>query len=190
MLKKYRGYVKIKGKNEKRGALVMKNEIEIEKKFVIKMPDIHFLRGLPEYSESDIIQVYLKSPKGVTRRIRKRTFGKISVYTKTEKRRIDGMSAVEREEEIDSALFDELMNEKRENSHPVIKRRITFSFRDRLFEVDVYPEWEKSCIMEVELPSRDVTVEMPPFIELVRDVTGDGAYSNSAMSNSFPKEIV
>ncbi len=168
----------------------MKDNVEIEKKFVIRMPDFNLLRTLPEYSESEIVQVYLQSPGGVTRRIRKRTFGNVSAYTKTEKIRIDGMSAVEREEEITPARFNELMNEKRENSRPVIKRRITFSFGERLFEVDVYPEWKRSCIMEVELPSRDTVFEMPPFIELVRDVTGDGAYSNSAMSALFPKELI
>lgn len=168
----------------------MKDNIEIEKKYVIKIPDFETLKALSGYSESEIIQVYLKSKRGITRRIRKRTANGISVYTKTEKIRIDGMSSIEREEEITQTSFDDLMNEKRENSCPVIKRRITFLFGERLFEIDVYPEWKRSCIMEVELPSRDVEVEVPPFIELVRDVTGDGTYSNSAMSNSFPKELI
>lgn len=164
--------------------------VEIEKKYIIKMPELEALKEREGYSESEIVQIYLPSPDGVTRRIRKRTAGGNSVYTKTEKKRIDAMSAFESESEIDAAQFDRLALVPRDGTRPILKKRITFLFGGRLFELDVYPEWERSCILEVELPTRDVTVEFPPFLELVLDVTGDKKYSNAAMSRAFPKELI
>ena len=43
--------------------------------------------------------------------------------------------------------------------------------------------------METELESREEEVEFPSFIEILREVTGDKAYSNAAMSRTFPAEI-
>ncbi|MBR5144843.1 MAG: hypothetical protein IKW53_07320, partial [Clostridia bacterium] len=50
-----------------------------------------------------------------------------------------------------------------------------------------------------ESPSTPVTymatreeeqVEIPEFISIIKDVTGDKKYSNAAMSRSFPEEII
>ena len=168
----------------------MKSGIEIERKYVIKIPKLDFLRTLDGYTESDIVQVYLPSVGQNTSRIRKRTADGVSVYTKTEKRRIDEMSALETESEIDAAHFAELMKNPRRGSAPIIKKRVTFIYDSGLFEVDIYPNWQRSCIMEIELSDKDASFSFPPFIELVREVTGEKAYSNSSMSMSFPKELI
>ena len=42
--------------------------------------------------------------------------------------------------------------------------------------------------MEIELEKREESVEIPDFIEIIRDVTGDKAYSNAAMARAFPTE--
>ena len=168
----------------------MKSGVEIERKYVIKMPKLDFLRTLDGYTESDIVQVYLPSVGKSTSRIRKRVTDGVCVYTKTEKRRIDEMSALETESEIDAHSFEELARYPRAGSAPIIKKRLTFVFDGRLFEVDIYPNWQKSCIMEIELPDRETVFELPPFIEVVADVTGERAYSNASMSLSFPKELI
>lgn len=154
------------------------------------MPDADILKGMEGYSESEIVQIYLRSAPSVTRRIRKRKYAGKVTYTETEKRRVDAMSSLEREEEISAERFDALALERREGSEPVIKRRITFSFEGQLFEVDIYPQWHRSCIMELELPSRETEIRWPPFITLVADVTGKKEYSNSSMSARFPDELV
>ena len=60
----------------------------------------------------------------------------------------------------------------------------------QLFEIDVYPAWKNTAIMETELDDREREVEIPTFIEIIREVTGYKAYSNASMSKSFPKEDV
>ena len=74
--------------------------VEIERKFVIAMPDISFISTLDGYSFSDIEQTYLCSDEGVTRRVRARKYQGRTVYTETKKMRIDKMSAHEDEREI------------------------------------------------------------------------------------------
>ena len=98
------------------------------------------------------------------------------------------MSAKECEREITAAEFASLATKILDSTHPVSKVRHTFLYRGALFEVDVYPEWKHTAIMETELDSRDTTVEMPDFIEIVKEVTGDKSYSNRAMSQHFPEE--
>ena len=163
-------------------------QVEIERKFIIKIPDISAMREFSDYTESKIMQIYLKSPIAVTHRIRSREFCGKTVYTETKKIRIDKMSAVEDEHEISKTDFDRLSLEIQEGTLPINKTRHTFSYRGKVFEIDVYPKWQKTCIMETELNSRDEKVDFPPFIEIVSEVTGNRAYSNASMAKKFPDE--
>jgi CYTH domain-containing protein len=168
----------------------LKSGLEIERRFVIKKPDESLLCKLEGYSESLIEQIYLDAPKGRTHRIRSRSVGGVIAYTETEKIRVDAISAIENEREIDAATFAELSKKQRKDSRRIIKRRLTFSFDDHLFEVDIYPQWQRSAVMEVELPTKSTPVSLPPFIELIKEVTGEKRYSNSSMASAFPEELI
>ena len=162
--------------------------VEIERKFIIEAPTAQELTELPGHTESKIRQIYLDSEIGETRRIRRREYPDRTVYYETKKIRIDGMSAKEIEREICEEEFFELERCIKRGTVPVNKVRHTFPYCGHIFEIDVYPEWQRSCIMEVELKSRLETVEFPPFIKIIREVTGAKAYSNAQMSKSFPSE--
>jgi CYTH domain-containing protein len=162
--------------------------LEIERKFIIEAPLEKELSRLPGHTESRIKQIYLDSNAGETRRIRRREYPDHTVYYETKKIRIDGMSATEIEREIGADEFAELENQIKSGTSPVNKIRHTFPYEGHTFEIDVYPEWRRSCIMEVELKSRAEDVKFPPFIKILREVTGDSAYSNAQMSKRFPGE--
>ena len=148
------------------------------------------MRECGAYTSSEIVQIYLDSEAGVTRRVRSRAYpdGRVQ-YFETEKRRVDKMSAEEREREITKAEFDNFSLQIVQDTRPITKTRHTFDYLGQTFEIDVYPEWERTCIMETELPSRDTEVKMPSFIRIIVEVTGDKRYSNAAMSRSFPEEL-
>ena len=164
--------------------------IEIERKFVIRMPDLTTLRSQKDYTVSEILQIYLPSGQGETRRVRRRTFDDRTLYIETKKIRIDNMSSEEIEREIGKEEFDTLASSPLEGTTPIHKTRHTFIYEGQLFEIDVYPEWQSSAIMETELEARDTMVELPKFIEIVKEVTGHRSYSNASMSRSFPKELI
>ena len=165
------------------------NNLEIERKYIIEKPAIERMMLESSYTSSEIVQIYLTSPLGVTRRVRSREYASGTRYFETTKVRVDKMSSQELEREIDREEFDRLATEIAEDSHPIVKTRHTFDYLGQTFEIDVYPEWERTCIMETELPSRDTEVKMPSFIRIIAEVTGDKRYSNAAMSKSFPDEI-
>ena len=163
--------------------------VEIEKKYIIKMPSVDDMRSCAGFTESQIVQTYLESHEGETRRIRARATGGVTHYTETRKIRIDRMSSTEIERDITKEEYDSLLPMIKSGTRPILKVRYTFVYLGQLFEVDVYPEWKRSAVMETELERRDASVEMPHFIDIIRDVTGERAYSNAAMASCFPSEI-
>ena len=162
--------------------------IETERKYIIKLPDFEVLKGEAEYTSSDITQIYLASDSGVTHRVRSRIYSDKTVYTETKKVRISPLSSVEEEREITESEYEALAKNIKCGTNPVRKTRHTFVYLDQLFEIDVYPSWKCTAIMETELDNPEKQVKMPPFIQIVREVTGNKSYSNAAMSCVFPKE--
>lgn len=166
----------------------MSSSVEIERKFIIAMPDISALRTAPDHTESRITQIYLESEAGITHRVRLREYADRTVATETRKARIDRMSAVEDEREITIAEFEEKTRKIAHGTRPVCKTRHTLTHGAHTVEIDIYPEWQSTAILEVELPTRETRVELPPFIRVIREVTGDKKYSNASLSRAFPAE--
>ena len=52
-----------------------KDQIEIERKYIIKKPSVDHMRMMPKFSESDITQIYIESAAGITHRVRRRASG-------------------------------------------------------------------------------------------------------------------
>ena len=168
----------------------MSTPIEIERKFVIALPEIEDMSSRDGYTSSEIEQTYLVSEPHVTRRVRARRYADRTVYTETKKVRIDASSAYEDERTLTEAEYLSLLSEIAPGTVTLRKTRHTFTYLGRVFEVDVYPEWKRSCILEVELERADEVIEMPYFLDVVDEVTGDKRYSNAAMSREFPKELM
>ena len=166
----------------------MDTPIEIERKYVIEIPELDMLSGLDGYTKSRIVQTYLISHPHVTHRVRRRDYGDAVVYTDTKKVRIDKISAFEDEREIDEEEYSSLLALSDPAANPVEKTRHTVPYCGRTLEIDVYPAWKRCCIMEIELPSREALPTIPSYIKILLDVTGDKRYSNASMARSFPPE--
>ena len=162
--------------------------IEIERKYIIMKPSVEALITMPDYTVSDIEQTYLASDGNVTHRVRARMTGGITTYYETKKTRIDAMSVIEDEGVITAAEYNELLQGIDPATRTLKKTRHTFSFGGLTVEIDVYPEWEHTAIMECELPSRETVPTFPDFIKILREVTGVKGYSNASMSRRFPPE--
>ena len=168
----------------------MPKGIEIERKYIISMPDALEMAAYPSYTVSRITQTYIESAEDVTHRVRERVFSDHTQYTETKKIRIDRMSTHELEREIGFDEYSELLTHIKAGTAPVRKIRHTFEYLGKTIEIDVYPTWQRTAIMETELEDREEIVEFPDFIKIIREVTGDRRYSNAAMSRSFPMEVV
>ncbi len=164
--------------------------VEIERKFVIVKPCVCDLKREKNYTVSEIEQIYLKGAPNATRRVRRRRMGDLTRYYETVKTRIDRMSVIEDEGEISEDEYITLSREILEGTRPIHKVRHTFSYGELTVEIDIYDEWEDTCILECELPSRDYPLTLPDFITVVREVTGEKPYSNASMARVFPKELI
>ena len=176
--------------NSKEKQILSKYGLEIERKYIIAIPDLSIISKEQDYTKSNITQIYLEAPKGDTHRVRRREYKSETEYTETVKHRLSALVATERERTISEEEYYSLAGKMDRSTSPIIKTRHTFSYLGQTFEVDIYPAWKNSCIMETELRDQSEVVAMPPFIKILREVTGEKAYSNASMAKSFPEETL
>ncbi len=163
---------------------------EIERKFLIDYPNLKQLRSMPNCTEVDITQTYLKSRDGIERRVRARGINGDYVYYVTEKKKVSGMKRIETERRLTQDEYLQLLMEADNHLHTIHKTRFCLMENNQYFEIDVYPEWDKQAIMEIELSSEDEEVHVPSFIHVIQEVTDDDSYKNYQMAKEMPKQLV
>ena len=161
---------------------------ETEKKFLIRYPGEDLLSCIPTSDRSFISQTYLLSENGVTARVRCRKYASGIKYTKTEKRRITDMSCFEDERELTEEEYLLELKKADPARHTIEKERILLREGFHIFEIDLYPFWKKTAIMEIELQSEDEEFTLPHGITVIKDVTSDKSYKNASLALKIPKE--
>lgn len=162
---------------------------EIERKFLIKYPDVVKLASLENCRKVDIIQTYLQSPEGVERRVRQRGLDGSYIFTETTKRKVTDVKRVETERRITEREYLSLLNEADTDLHQVRKQRYCLMENNNYFEIDVYPFAKETAICEIELASEEQKFFIPEFIEPIKEVTGDKAFSNRGIAEEIPFEL-
>ena len=160
---------------------------EIERKFLIAMPDEGFLENC---DRSEITQTYLLGEADTTERVRKRVYRDKCEYTHTVKRRLNDMRRVEDEREIDESTYSELLTRADPARQPIRKTRCCFEHDGMLWELDVFPFWKNQAYLEIELTDEKESVLLPQGIRLLREVTDDPRYTNAALSLEIPDEEI
>lgn len=159
--------------------------LEIEKKFLIRMPDLKWILENTNVTVAKISQTYLgKRKDGFGDRVRKMIInGKIK-YFYTSKKSISGMTRIEIEREISQKEYFEYMS-KKNKSTTLKKTRYIIEMNNLKYEIDIYPFWEETAIMEIELKSEKQKYKIPDFIDVIGDVTNNKDYSNSSLGYKF-----
>jgi len=160
---------------------------EIERKFLIAMPDPAFLQSC---DSSEITQTYLIGEENTTERVRKRVYPDRCEYTHTVKRKINDMRRIEDEHEINEAAYTALLERADAARHVIRKTRHCFTHSGRLWELDVFPFWKDRAFLEIELADEEEAFTLPPGIHLIREVTDDPRYTNAALSFEIPNEEI
>ncbi len=156
--------------------------LEIERRWLIKIPDC-----LEKYESHYIEQAYLEPANGFQGRIRR--WDNKFIYT--EKARTgSSMSRIENEREISEAEYAEFQNHTILNV--IKKRRYIIPVGALKFELDVFENTVENGygIMEAELPEESTAVEMPDFVEIVREVTVDSYYTNRNFASMSKIKLV
>ena len=163
---------------------------EIERKFLIKYPDLELLESLPNCQKIDIVQTYLNSVSGKERRIRARGQNGHYIYYLTEKEPVSTGKRVEIERKLTQEEFVKYSMEADPNLHPIRKTRYCLSYNSNYFEIDVFPSWNNQAFVEVELHDENEIINFPDFIEVIREVTDDPKYYNHELAKAMPEEEV
>ena len=164
----------------------MSQPLEIERKYLIAYPDLEMLR--PRCSAVyEMEQIYLKARPGVTARVRRRV-GEREEFFHTEKERLTDRTHVEREHIISREEYETLLLQRDEAAMTIRKMRYCLPCEAFLFEIDIYPFWQKVAIMEVELEREDQLFPMPEGITVIREVTHEKFMKNAALARHIPGE--
>ena len=155
---------------------------EIERKLLIEYPDIEFLGSNPYCNGVDIVQTYLEFPNGKKTRIRQRGKNGNYIYFQTTKRQISDIKRVEEEKRLTKNEYLTLLNDENATKYQLFKTRYCLLFDNQYFEIDIYPFWNDKAIMEIELRKENQAVHFPPEIKIIKDVTSDDRYKNSALA--------
>lgn len=162
--------------------------IEIERKYLVTKPDLDMLSKYVDITVVDIIQTYLTSDSSKERRIRQRgQDGNFSYYI-TEKQQSSGIERPEVERKISEREYISCLSQIDSSLTPIVKKRICFVYKSQYFELDIFNFSNDYALMEIELTDKNSIVNLPHFINIIREVTDDPRYRNStlAKTQSFP----
>ncbi len=160
--------------------------LEIERKFLLAPAD----RNAPPLSQAhraELVQTYLLSSKGETARVRRIDDGSGVRYVHTVKRRLARGVSSEVEHDVEEALYEELLTGADPARATVRKTRWRIPWEGLVVEVDQLHEPRSVWLAEVELASADALddeLTWPPGLTIVREVTDDPLFSNSAIARA------
>lgn len=146
-----------------------------ERKYIVEV-----VGEVPSAIDSDILQTYLVSDPDSEVRLRRRSWanGK-QVNVHTIKKTINGKEQVETERQVSNALYESLLSQADPYRRPIRKKRCSFIWKGQYFELDSYlDQLEGTVILETKGIDSTEDVNFPPFIKVVKDITGNRNYYN------------
>ena len=161
--------------------------LEIERKFLIAYPDLDYMASLPNCRKVDIRQTYLKEQNDEHVRVRARGEAGSYTYFKTTKRTLTDMTRIEVEQRLTEEEYNLLLLDADPERRPIEKTRWCLTWDQQYFEIDVFPFWDDKAFLEIELKSEADEVRLPPWIKVIREVTGDRRYNNSSLAKELPE---
>lgn len=158
--------------------------LEIERKFLIRRPDESLLAQIPGSVKYEIEQIYLPgNDEGERPRIRRRVGPRGVECFYTVKRKITSVTRVEQEHSISHEQYAALAALER----PMVIRKTRWCLPsgNHTAEVDIYPFWQSTAVVEVELGSEQEKFELPVELSVIREVTGEARFLNRDMAREL-----
>lgn len=153
-----------------------KTPVRKERKYLVTLkPDAKEELDKKQVVTLKIKQTYLSTDKDCEIRLRKRTLGKDSTYYITVKKNNYGKNKVIVEEKIDKNVYERLL-EQRMIINEVNKERTCFVYEESIYKLDYFEDG--TYVLEAFDGAK-----IPPFINVIKDVTYDDAYYNINIKN-------
>ena len=162
--------------------------LEIERKFLIRYPDLDWLSQQAGIRRAELVQTYLLSDGGVTRRVREWCENGQPQFYLTEKRALSDLSRVKIERAVSRGEYLSLLQQGDPARRSLRKTRWMLPCGSHCLEIDLYPFWTDRAILEIELRSETEEYFIPPQLHVIREVTGDARYLNSSLARNIVYE--
>ena len=94
----------------------------------------------------------------------------------------EGIKRLEEEQRISKEEYLRLLLQADPKRRAIVKTRYCLMYKGQYLEIDIYPDWEKEAILEVELVEENQKVTLPRFISVIKEVTDDPSYSNANLA--------
>ena len=148
--------------------------IEHERTYVVEV-----VGELPESIESEITQTYLVADPDCEVRLRRRDWGGEVVNVHKTKKRISPTEVLETERQVSNALYESLLQQADPYRSTIRKTRRSFIWRGQYFEIDTFHEpIDGLTLLETKGVAKQESVNFPPFLRVVEEVTGNRQYYN------------
>ena len=159
--------------------------LEIERKFLIEMPKLEWIKKYTNCEVIQIVQTYLgKSSNGFGNRVREIEINNMKKYFHTSKKSLSGITRIELEKEISKKEYDKYL-ENQKNRISLKKTRYIIKLNNLKYEIDVYPFWKETAIMEIELKNEKQKFEIPEYINVIGEVTNNLDYTNHSLAKKY-----
>lgn len=148
--------------------------IEDERKYIVELTG-----EVDDIVCSDIMQTYLVGDPGVETRLRRRSWQGQDVYVLTTKKRSPGNEQVETERQITASVYESLLQQADPYRQTIHKSRRSFIWKGQYFELDTFITPDPGLmILETKGVAENEEVRFPPFLKVVKDITGNKGYYN------------
>ncbi|MBR1933776.1 MAG: AAA family ATPase [Prevotella sp.] len=129
--------------------------------------------------ESEIVQTYLTGDPDSEIRLRRRGWDGKYVYVHTTKKKTSANEELVTERQINNNLYESMLAQADPWRHTISKLRRSFIWKGQYFELDTYQnQLEGLVILETKGITENEPVKMPPFLRVVKDITGLKDYYN------------
>ena len=134
---------------------------------------------LPECIESEITQTYLVADPDCEVRLRRRSWSGEFVNVHKTKKRISANEILETERQVSNALYESLLQQADPYRATIRKTRRSFIWKGQYLEIDTFHSPVDNLVMlQTKGVEKQETVNFPPFLRVIADVTGNPQYYN------------
>ncbi|KGI61095.1 AAA family ATPase [Prevotella sp. S7 MS 2] len=145
-----------------------------ERKYIVEC-----IADIPGSIESEITQTYLVADPGCEVRLRQRSWNGKNVNVHTTKKRLSETEQLETERQISNNLYASMLQQADPYRQTIRKMRKSFIWKGQYFELDTYlSPIENLVILETKGVEKQEDVKFPPFIKVIKDITGNADYYN------------
>ncbi len=154
--------------------LGLPQQIEEERKYIVEVTG-----ELPECNTTEITQTYLTAEPGCEIRLRqKKSFDNV-VNIHTTRKRLSAKEEVVTERQVSNNLYENMLRQADPYRQPIQKVRKSFIWKGQFFELDTYSSPDEGLvILETKGIASHEDLHLPPFLKIVKDITGDKNYYN------------